>query len=63
MDVTNLAAGFYTVFVGGANAALTGSPINLNVAAVPVPGAVWLFGSALMGLIGAQRKKMAKFIA
>jgi hypothetical protein len=63
MDVTNLTAGYYTIFIGGANGALAGSAINLNVAAVPVPGAVWLFGSALMGLIGAQRKKMAKFIA
>jgi hypothetical protein len=63
MDLTNLAAGYYTIFIGGANGALAGSAINLNVAAVPVPGAVWLFGSALMGLIGAQRKKMAKFIA
>ncbi|QSB00669.1 hypothetical protein JWZ98_18725 [Methylomonas sp. EFPC1] len=29
--------------------------INFNVAAVPVPGAVWLFGSALVGL-GLNRK-------
>jgi hypothetical protein len=63
MDVANLAAGYYTLFIGGANGALVGSAINLNVAAVPVPGAVWLFGSALMGLIGIQRKKMAKILA
>lgn len=30
------------------------------VAAVPVPGAVWLFGSGLLGLVGmARRKKVA----
>ncbi|WP_262964793.1 Lcl C-terminal domain-containing protein [Methylobacter psychrophilus] len=28
-----------------------------DVAAVPVPGAVWLFGSALVGLIGLKRRK------
>jgi hypothetical protein len=29
----------------------------LNVAAVPVPGAIWLFGSAMAGLIGFGRRK------
>jgi hypothetical protein len=32
---------------------------NLSVTAVPVPGAVWLFGSALMGFIGMGRRKAA----
>jgi hypothetical protein len=63
IDLKNLAAGYYSIFVGGANAALAGSPINVSVSSVPVPGAVWLFGSALMGLVGAQHKKMAKMIA
>jgi len=31
--------------------------VNVNVSAVPVPAAVWLFGSGLAGLIGASRKK------
>ncbi len=30
-----------------------------NVSAVPVPGAVWLFGSAMMGLIGMGRRKLS----
>jgi len=30
---------------------------NLQVNAVPVPGAVWLFGSGLIGLIGVARRK------
>jgi hypothetical protein len=30
-----------------------------DVAAVPVPGAVWLFGSGLLGLIGVARRKVA----
>ena len=33
---------------------------NLNFAAVPVPAAVWLFGSGLLGLVGvARRRKQA----
>ena len=33
--------------------------INGSVSAVPVPAAVWLFGSGLLGLIGIARKKTA----
>jgi hypothetical protein len=29
---------------------------NINVTAVPVPGAIWLFGSALMGFMGVSRR-------
>lgn len=32
-------------------------PVTVTPAAVPVPAAVWLFGSALFGLIGFKRKK------
>ena len=28
-----------------------------DLSAVPVPGAVWLFGSGLVGLMGAARRK------
>ncbi len=38
-------------------AATAGSLEITQVAAVPVPGAVWLFGSALMGLLGVNRRK------
>ena len=31
-----------------------------NVSAVPLPAAAWLFGSALLGLIGYSRRKVAK---
>jgi len=30
-----------------------------NVGAVPIPAAVWLFGSGLLGLIGVARRKKA----
>ena len=32
---------------------------NVTVTAVPLPGAVWLFGSGLLGLIGVARRKAA----
>ena len=32
---------------------------NFGQAAVPVPAAVWLFGSGLLGLIGVARRKKA----
>ena len=42
----------YTLYLNG-NASFTAAP----VAAVPVPGAVWLFGSALAGFTALGRKK------
>lgn len=34
-----------------------------SVSAVPVPAAVWLFGSALMGLVGFSKRKSSKVAA
>ena len=51
-----------TAAINAANAAISalrgsyGFNITTTVSAVPVPGAVWLFGSALAGLIGLRRK-------
>jgi len=39
---------------------MAGTPLSISiseVSAVPVPAAVWLFGSALVGLVGANRRK------
>lgn len=55
--LSNLAAGWYAIYVGGADGSLTGSPMNMTVSSVPVPAAVWLFGSALVALIGSARRK------
>jgi hypothetical protein len=33
--------------------------VDYDLKPVPVPAAVWLFGSAMMGLIGAKRRKLA----
>ncbi|MFK8068985.1 MAG: LamG-like jellyroll fold domain-containing protein [Gammaproteobacteria bacterium] len=38
------------------NSALSANDIQ-NLSAVPVPAAVWLFGSALIGLLGIRRKR------
>jgi hypothetical protein len=54
----NLATGWYTIFVGGANSAQTlASTYQITVSSVPVPGAVYLFGTAMAGLLAAGRRK------
>jgi hypothetical protein len=42
---------------GSANIAGSGDCSALDVSAVPVPAAVWLFGSGMIGLIGFARRK------
>ncbi len=58
---TDLQPGWYAIFVGGADSSLPGGgydlTVNSSVSSVPVPGAVYLFGSAMLGLISAGRKK------
>ncbi|OAI14203.1 MULTISPECIES: hypothetical protein [Methylomonas] len=70
LTLTDLQAGWYAIFVGGADIAGTGGDITVKVtasaaastytppAAVPVPAAVWLFGSALVGFLGLNRKSV-----
>ncbi len=61
----NLVPGNYMAFVGGANygsqtnntARGIGGFLTITPVVVPVPGAIWLFGSALAGLIGMKRRK------
>jgi hypothetical protein len=61
---TNTTSGTFRIadyFVGGietSNLKLTGS-VNSVVAPIPVPAAVWLFGSALAGVAGVSRRKAA----
>ncbi|MDD1620584.1 MAG: hypothetical protein LUQ11_03810 [Methylococcaceae bacterium] len=57
LTLNNLKAGWYTIFVGGANTSLAGSPSDVTVSAVPVPGAVYLFGTALAGLATSSRRQ------
>jgi hypothetical protein len=37
----------------------TTKSLNLTVSAVPVPGSVWLLGSAITGLVGISRRRNA----
>ena len=52
----------YTVFLGGYRNGTwesTDDGYRLTVSQVPIPAAVWLFGSGLAGLLGASRRKRA----
>lgn len=50
--------GVYTIAIGGEGflSFADSYNYNMNVNAVPVPAAVWLFGSAIAGLIGLRRR-------
>ena len=55
---SNLTANtWYTIAAGGSGGAAAGYTITANLSSVPVPGAVWLFGSAMAGLIGFGKRK------
>jgi hypothetical protein len=61
-----LAPGFYSIALGG-NPLLTDPPASgsfdytftLSTAPVPVPAALWLFGSGLTGIVALARQKVA----
>ncbi|WP_221053456.1 hypothetical protein [Methylomonas koyamae] len=57
----NLGAGNYTLFVGGNATLSAGSQgkytVALAASPVPVPGAVWLFGTAFFGAVGIGKAK------
>lgn len=55
----NLAAGKYLLFIGGngINNSNEFYKANISVKAVPVPAAVWLFGSAIAGFVGMGKRK------
>jgi hypothetical protein len=57
----NLAAGKYLLFIGGNGSDNSNEfyKASLSVAPVPVPGAVWLFGTAMAGMVGIGRRKAA----
>lgn len=60
--INAISAGFYLLDVGGSDPLTSPSPgasYNLTVSAtspVPLPPALWLFGSALMGMLGLGRR-------
>jgi hypothetical protein len=57
----DLAAGRYSLVFGGnpADTTLTGfHGYQATLSTVPVPAAVWLFGSGIVGLVGLARRRM-----
>ncbi len=63
LNFTGLSAGTYYIMNGGSDFNSTsgkttgGYKLTASVSAVPVPAAVWLFGSAITGLVGVSRRK------
>lgn len=72
MDIVDAIAALPTYNITGVHSAFTDVPLNgyagtydpanqlvyvNNISAIPVPAAVWLFGSGLIGLIGVARRK------
>ncbi|NJL17049.1 MAG: VPLPA-CTERM sorting domain-containing protein [Nitrospira sp.] len=58
-----LGPGFYTFLVGGSDASSVnldnhGLRVNFTAAPVPLPAAVWLFGSGMAGLAAWARRRM-----
>ena len=43
----------------GESGSIAGTWVDFSVSPVPVPGAVWLLGSGLLGLVGIARRKTA----
>lgn len=56
-NISFLAGDIVEFFVSG-TAGRSGN-IDISVSGVPVPAAVWLFGSAIMGMMGLTRRKKA----
>ena len=54
------AGGWFDAAFGDATPAFTGASVSIaGVSVIPVPAAVWLFGSGLLGLIGIARRRAA----
>lgn len=62
-----LDAGEYTLAIGGNDTTNAGHlaayNFTVNASPVPVPGAVYLFGSALMGMLSLSRRQFARQIS
>lgn len=64
LTFTAVAGQIYSIYLGGNGVGrwsqnVAGYQLNITSSPVPVPGAVWLFGSALAGAVGLRRRKQA----
>jgi len=50
---------YFVSFFGEAGASTSYGMYGIEISQVPLPAAVWLFGSGLIGLIGISRRKKA----
>lgn len=61
LDILLPTTGLYTIALGGESGFAVdgryGYGLQVVVAPVPVPGVIWLLGSALLGLFGMRRKR------
>lgn len=55
--LTNLGTGVYDFLVFGSAFGASGGAYAGGVSAVPLPAAVWLFGSAMLGLLSLAKRK------
>ncbi len=77
LNLTGLKAGYYMIALGGSCPDLnlngqacgttppggTGVQLTIATSAVPVPAAVWLFGSAIVGFLGIGRRNKNRLTA
>lgn len=54
-----LSAGDYTIYIQQLGTAFISYELTFDVAPVPLPAAVWMFGAGLMGLVGWSKRKQA----
>lgn len=60
ITLANLSKGWYTIYAGGADASKRGSTFSVEVSAVPIPAAAYLFGTGLIGLFAGRIKSFRK---
>ncbi|MDD5581102.1 MAG: hypothetical protein PHY16_17760 [Methylobacter sp.] len=56
-SLTNLGPGLYNFLVSGTASGIGGGQYGVGVSAVPLPAAVWLFGSAMLGFLSLAKRR------
>lgn len=58
-----LTSGVHTLTLSDINVLQSNGQYQIKVSAVPIPAAIWLFGSALLGVVGISRRKAKAVVA